>query len=335
MFGIDIRVHIMFVYLAVILIGIGASRGAGPTTALFLLLLAIFVLLHELGHARVAQHYGIKVVDIVLWPLGGMARMAEIPEKPKVEIMVALAGPAVNFVIAAIAGLTMLAIEFNPWINPLEDEMAGRFGPSFLALILVTNLMLGAFNLIPAFPMDGGRVLRAALASRSDWLKATERAVLVGRYIAYFGLVYWAASAFNDTLPSPGCVLPFICVYLIFEGTRELWMTRLRHGQPFMGSMNMGGGGQGPMGGFGFGGPGAGPGGPEGPQGGPNPGGAMRLEDLFRQAREANARASQSGSEESQDSGPIIEGRTSGGFSEEDIERLEGKHGPIDRPQDD
>src|SRR5262249_29872813 len=133
------------------------------------------VLLHELGHSLMARRLGVHVVDITLWPLGGLARMAEIPESSRVEGLIAIAGPAVNF---ALAGLGLGALPPRPlqrapaWLSHLWLPFLG------------VNLFMGTFNLIPAFPADGGRLLRAWLARGGDWLGATETAVRIGRGIS-------------------------------------------------------------------------------------------------------------------------------------------------------
>lgn len=190
-------------------------------TPLYFTMLMGIVLLHELGHSVVAQRYGVTVVDITLWPLGGMARMSEMPESPKIEALVALAGPAVNFVLVA------LALPFWFWMRPMESsfevDLALRAGLSdaIMTFILI-NLMLGLFNLVPAFPMDGGRVLRAALATSGDWLRATESAVVVGRFFA-FAMIF--SYVFLDQ-----CALPLIGMFILWAGFQELWSVRKRHG---------------------------------------------------------------------------------------------------------
>src|SRR5262249_7240342 len=143
------------------------------------LLVTLFgiVLLHEMAHSVVAMRFGLRVVDITLWPLGGMARMAEIPESSRIEGWIAIAGPALNFVLAAIA------LPFCLW-SQVSDAAGPRLQLWAYALF-VSNLMMGAFNLLPAFPMDGGRILRAFLGRKGDWVLATERAVNVGRAVAF------------------------------------------------------------------------------------------------------------------------------------------------------
>jgi Zn-dependent protease len=162
------------------------------------------VLLHELGHSMAARHFDIQVPEITLSPLGGVAWMEEIPEDSRIEGLIAIAGPLVNL------GLALLA-------TPLL--LAGPVAPVAIGFILI-NLMLGCFNLIPAFPMDGGRVLRALLALRCDWLTATERAVRIGRAIAIVGGIVGFLKGF--------ILVPFLAVYVIMMGQRELLSMRAR-----------------------------------------------------------------------------------------------------------
>lgn len=174
--GIDTYVHATFL----LLLGWAAWSawtGAGTGLAVaygVLFLLAVFgsVLLHELGHALTARRYGIRTRRIVLSPIGGIAQLEGMPRRPRQELAVALAGPAVNFVLAAGLWLVLPLFASAPFVFEL------------LGGVLVANLMLGTFNLLPAFPMDGGRALRAFLAERKGSLQATEIAARVGRVLA-------------------------------------------------------------------------------------------------------------------------------------------------------
>ena len=188
-FGIDVHLHFTFLLLLVF-IGFAYWQRTHQVEAALLgvtFILALFgcVLLHELGHALMARRYGIKTRDITLLPIGGLARLERMPENPVQELWVALAGPAVN---VAIAALLWLWLTLTDGFSPVE-EFAATSGPALQRLLMV-NLFLVAFNLLPAFPMDGGRVLRALLATRLGRRRATAIAANVGQGMAIlFGIV--------------------------------------------------------------------------------------------------------------------------------------------------
>jgi Zn-dependent protease/CBS domain-containing protein len=155
--------------------GFAATRNAGVVAGNIGFLLALFlcVLLHEFGHALAARRYGIPTKDITLWPIGGVARLERMPTDPKQELVVALAGPTVNVMIA-LALLPIIAVS----------------NVAFFERLFTTNLFLVAFNMIPAFPMDGGRVLRAGMALKMDYAKATSTAATIGQgFAVVFGII--------------------------------------------------------------------------------------------------------------------------------------------------
>jgi Zn-dependent protease/predicted transcriptional regulator len=150
----------------------------------FILLLFLAVTLHEYGHALTARKFGVKTRDITLYPIGGVARVERMPEKPIQELWVALAGPAVNVIIAAVL---FAWLAFSNALVPLGDLTLST--GSFIERLMIVNVSLVVFNLIPAFPMDGGRVLRAILAMNMDYVRATQIAATVGQGLAFlFGL---------------------------------------------------------------------------------------------------------------------------------------------------
>jgi Zn-dependent protease/predicted transcriptional regulator len=190
--GIDIKVHLTFVLILVwAAYHWSGITGEGLQGALFgvvaILLLFIAVTLHELGHSFQALKYGVKVKDITLMPMGGLARLEEMPEKPEQELRIAIAGPLVNFAIAAVLfGLgVLLQTSAVISLQELYTSLGQVSWNGMLAYLTMANLVIGVFNLIPAYPMDGGRILRALLAMKLDYAKATSIAVRVGQGLAW------------------------------------------------------------------------------------------------------------------------------------------------------
>ncbi|MGJ3243684.1 MAG: site-2 protease family protein [Opitutales bacterium] len=184
-FGIQVDLHATFLLLIGALSGLAFYR-EGLTSAIqtLIVLTLVFtcVLLHELGHCLTARKFGIQVPRIVLLPIGGMAQFESIPREPRKELLITLAGPAVNFVIA---GLILLV-----WGLPEDPALIFRYPQAFglPAILLVVNLAMGFFNLLPVFPMDGGRIFRALLATRFSYLRSTQAAVYVGKTLALAGI---------------------------------------------------------------------------------------------------------------------------------------------------
>lgn len=220
-FGIPLRLHWSFFGLVGL---VWIMSGAALSTLAFLGSLFVSVMVHELGHGLMAQRLGVKVQEIAFWSLGGMTRM-EVPEDAELEMKIAFAGPAINFIVA----LVCLPASFLLYdINGVTDSFAS---PMPLFTFGLLNLLLGTFNLLPAFPMDGGRILRAWYAREHDWLEATERAVKIGRWVALgtilLALAFGAQAKFL-------CMLPIIAAFLYVAGGRELMQIRLRKtGSPF------------------------------------------------------------------------------------------------------
>jgi len=191
--GIEIHVHFTFVLL-LLFIGFAywqSTHQIGAALAGVAFILALFgcVLLHELGHALMARRYGIKTHDITLLPIGGIARLERMPENPIQELWVALAGPAVNVAIAAVLFVELAAT--GGFVAATDVSMTGG---SILHRLMAVNLLLAVFNMLPAFPMDGGRVLRALLSTRLGRRRATAIAANVGQFMAIgfgvFGFFY-------------------------------------------------------------------------------------------------------------------------------------------------
>ena len=193
--GSELRVHVTF-FLLLAWIGFAAYGTSGWAGALvniaFVLALFACVVAHEFGHALMARRYGIRTPDITLLPIGGLARLERMPEKPGQEIAVALAGPAVNVAIWAV--LTAFGAKTSLALTDLDQTTTG-----FLQRLAVVNLFLALFNMIPAFPMDGGRVLRALLCLRMDRVAATRAAATAGQIVAFF-LGFMGLSSGNPVL---------------------------------------------------------------------------------------------------------------------------------------
>jgi Zn-dependent protease/predicted transcriptional regulator len=192
--GIDIRIHFTFLFLLLWALAqgtgdLGAGGAAGALYALVSLLLVFAcITLHELGHSLAARRLGIQVRNITLLPIGGIAQLESLPEKPLHELVIALAGPAVNFLLALVLGLALGLLGGASLfldLGRLSYVLAGeRSLLSLTVYLLAANLILGLFNLIPAFPMDGGRVLRAFLAMWTTFPRATLIAARVGQAMA-------------------------------------------------------------------------------------------------------------------------------------------------------
>jgi Zn-dependent protease/CBS domain-containing protein len=217
--GIDVYMHATFL----LLIGWVAfshwteqqSWSAVLSGVFFILLLFVFVVMHEYGHALTARKYGIKTRDITLYPIGGVARLERMPEKPIEELWVALAGPAVNVVIAGgLFGYLILTRTFEP-LTGLTISTG-----SLVERLMIVNLWLVGFNLIPAFPMDGGRVLRALLGLRLEYVQATQIAASVGQGFAFlFGFIGLFTNPF----------LVFIALFVWMGAAQEASMVQMKY----------------------------------------------------------------------------------------------------------
>jgi Zn-dependent protease/CBS domain-containing protein len=211
--GIQLRIHVTFLLL------IGWIALGSASAVVFVLLLFLCVVLHEFGHALAAKGYGINTPDITLLPIGGVARLERIPEEPKQELVIAAAGPAVTAIIA----LSLFVV--------IASRGGTEFGASVQSGDLLVNLFkinvwLLLFNLIPAFPMDGGRVLRALLATRLSYARATQVAATVGQAFAFFfGIIglFGIPGIFN---PNP--FLIFIAFFVYIGASQEAALAQMR-----------------------------------------------------------------------------------------------------------
>lgn len=218
--GIGVYIHATFVLLLV-WIGIAHLMVGGSISAALAgvgFLLAVFgcVVLHEFGHALAARRFGIRTRDITLLPIGGVARLERMPDDPRQELWVALAGPAVNVVLAA--GLFIWLV-VSETLAPLGT--LGVTTGSFLERLLVVNVILVLFNMLPAFPMDGGRVLRALLAMRMEYTRATQTAASLGQGLAMLlGLAGLLTGHF---------MLVFIAFFVWIGAGQEASVVQIRH----------------------------------------------------------------------------------------------------------
>lgn len=213
--GIQLRIHVTFLLL-IGWLGLGYYRSGGSAAAAagitFILLLFLCVVLHEFGHAIAAKGFGINTPDITLLPIGGVARLERMPEKPSQELIVALAGPAVNVIIAL---CLLVVIGARGRVDPRTAMQSG----DLLANLFTINIWLVLFNLLPAFPMDGGRVLRALLATRLSYARATQVAATIGQGFAFvFGFIGLFSNPF----------LIFIALFVYIGASQEATLAQMR-----------------------------------------------------------------------------------------------------------
>jgi len=207
--GTAVRIHLTFFLLLAWIAAIHWNRGGAAAAVdgvIFILLLFLCVVLHEFGHVFAARRYGISTSDVTLLPIGGVASLERMPEKPSQEIVVALAGPAVNLVIAVVL-VVLLEARFDltqmAQLQEATSTLTGR--------IAAANVALFVFNLIPAFPMDGGRVLRALLAVPLGYTRATRIAATIGQGLAF-------VFALLGLLGNPLLILIAVFIFLAASG---------------------------------------------------------------------------------------------------------------------
>ena len=227
--GIPIKVHWSFGLLLFWLLYIAYATGFHlPSVgwlALFILALFICVVMHEYGHALTARHYGVTTRDIILSPIGGIARLERLPDKPLQELLIALAGPLVNVGICLLILPYFLIYSFDG-VWEIVEMTAGRrrlsladFSINFLPILFLLNILLAGFNLLPAFPMDGGRVFRALLSIRLGRRRATRIAALLGQILA---VAFMAYGFFGGSF-----INIFIGLFVFFTASQEYRMVRM------------------------------------------------------------------------------------------------------------
>ena len=186
-FGIRLRIHITFFLLLLLVFFTGLQENGIKTAFIatgFICSIFACVVIHEVGHSLIARRFGKETKSITLLPIGGVAALEEVPEKPLQEIAMAIIGPMINLVIAG-----LLYSAFGWWSGAGVPELYPNSAGSFVAGLIAVNIILAIFNLTPAFPMDGGRVFRGILALKMDFIKATRIAVLVGQIFAVIFIV--------------------------------------------------------------------------------------------------------------------------------------------------
>jgi len=218
LFGIQLELHLTFFILILFIAyqgGIEGGVNGGILSTLVIILVFACVVLHELGHCLAAQNYGVQIHRILLLPIGGMAQFGNIPRQPQRELVIAFAGPLVNFIIVGILYLVSGSPE-----RLFDDENYYNL-PDILSLLLVFNLIMGCFNLLPVFPMDGGRVLRALLALKFTYLNATKLAVYIAKPLAIVGF-------FLGLFYLDNWIMAGVFAFIFVGGEIEYRMVRLR-----------------------------------------------------------------------------------------------------------
>lgn len=215
--GTVVRIHLTFLLFLAWIFAASYARGGADTawdSLIFMVLLFLCVLLHEFGHIFTARAFGVPTPYVTLLPIGGVAQLERIPEEPRQEFLIAIAGPLVN------VAITILLVVFAG--ATLQSSAAHAIDNTQIAMIdrlAAVNLFLALFNMVPAFPMDGGRVLRAALAVRLGYVRATEIAASIGQFVAF-------ALGFIGLMYNP--ILIFIAIFVYLAASSEAHMVALR-----------------------------------------------------------------------------------------------------------
>lgn len=225
--GIRLAVHVSFFLLLAYVAYQGWHTAPGAHwrgliwSVSYVLLLFTCVVLHELGHALTARHFGVGVPRILLLPVGGMAEFDSIPREPRQEILIALAGPAVNF------GLIACLLFIVPPPSRHELLTSDLTFRSLVQHILTMNFAMGCFNLVPVFPMDGGRVLRALLARQMPYVRATFWAATVGKFFAALAIGLALTGMFFTQAWVGGALLALLFTFIFWAGENEYRTVRI------------------------------------------------------------------------------------------------------------
>ncbi|MEM1320195.1 MAG: site-2 protease family protein [Bacteroidota bacterium] len=227
LFGIPVQLHWSFGFIIFWILYVGYSSGMDLQSmlwfSLFIMALFICVILHEFGHALSARRYGVNTRDITLLPIGGVARLERLPEKPIQEFVVAIAGPLVNVVIALVLGVGLWLFFSTDGIlaviREMNEQNAFNGFPNFVIMLIGLNTVLVGFNLLPAFPMDGGRIFRSLLSIRLGRVRATQIASYIGQALA-IGFLSWGV--YNGEF-----ILGLIGIFVFFTARQEFRMVRM------------------------------------------------------------------------------------------------------------
>lgn len=222
--GIPIKIHWSFIFTILIILGVILKNQLSlvPSCFLFLFVFVLFllVIMHEYGHAMMARRFNVKTRDIIITPIGGIARLEDMPKNPIQEFLVALAGPMVNLFFAILCGTMLFIIDTEDFFLREKDQVEVLTDPiGFLLLVTMMNCILFIFNLIPAFPMDGGRILRSILSMFLARHKATIIAASIGRIMAIGFIIF---GLYNRMFS-----LIFIGTFIYLMATKEYHMTRI------------------------------------------------------------------------------------------------------------
>ncbi len=220
--GIAVKLHWSFLLIFIWIGYVGISRGLSLTETIYLGIAVLgmfgFVVMHEYGHALTARHFGIKTRDIILLPIGGVARLEKMPRNPWQEFAIAIAGPLVNLFWAGVFWLALYYSQFEFRASG-EDALGSFLNPKGLPfLFFAMNLSLFLFNLLPAFPMDGGRILRALLALRMGYEQATLWAARIGQVMAML-FIFYSVMTYN-------IILTFIGIFIFYTAGLEYEIVR-------------------------------------------------------------------------------------------------------------